>query len=404
MANPTPKGLDDVFMSVVAENIVSYLALTDLIALQASCRSLRGAVQSRLDYRFNINIFLKDFIEDPTSFRCELGKADALIIRGSALNFLENQHGQFKQLDLLVEAGRKADTLINYLCVKESYFTLLEPSQALQLHGRAPAQSERTITLGRVSSKEIHVTTTTSFPVHALLETCSMTAELNFVTWNKVYSLFPAATLARHKTYPLRELDDDFGIRLAEFAHQGWTTRDMLWLKLAAQKPCGIGSRRVGDAYSVSIAVTPHIDSADTTPDFVIEHAAFDVLVGEPTVAKSKRRSAPQIKCSEMSIYVRKLESLALRHHFTVGQNNSGSWSNFANERLERWTKIELLKIPRRTRGFDVHGFSIPTRSTFWRPKSWDYADDQLPTWYKNFQEVRIEEEEHSCGKAHTSW
>ncbi|OAA38285.1 hypothetical protein ISF_09894 [Cordyceps fumosorosea ARSEF 2679] len=402
MANANLKSLTDVFVSVVAENIVSYLALTDLIALQGVCRMLRASVQSRLDYRFNINIFLKDFIEDATAFRCELGKADALIIRDSALNFLENQHRQFKQLDLLVQVGRKADTLINYLCVEESYFTLPEHPGTAQLHGHASALSERTIKLGKMSFEEIHVTTTTSFPIHALLNTCFMTTELNFATWNKVFSLFPEATLARHKTYVLRELDDDFGTRLAQFAHQGWTTRDMLWLKLAAHKPCGVGSRRVGDTYSVSISVTPLIESAEMTPDFVVEHAAFDVLTEETTI--TKRRSVPQYTCSEMSIYIRKLESLALRHHFTVGQSNSDSWSKFVNERLERWAKIELLKIPRTTRGFDVHGPSVPMGRIFRRPKGWDYADDQLPVWYRNFQEVRQAEEKHSSGQAHTCW
>ncbi|KAM3498599.1 hypothetical protein MY10362_008089 [Beauveria mimosiformis] len=385
MATTGQISLRDIFVSVMADMLISCLTLPDLIALQGVSRHFRDGVR---EHRFNLNIFLKDFIHDPTPFRCQLGKADALIIRGAALNFLETQHRQFKYLDLLVEDGDKAQSLIDYLCTSEFYAIRAESTQTPPPSGMTVAQIERITTLCRKSELEllestIRVRRTPTFPIHALLQNCCTTAELNFITWNKAYSLFPAATLARRKTYPLRPMDDDFGALLAELAHQGWTTRNMAWLELGDEIPYEPGPRRIGDAYSVCISVVPHIASTDKTPDYVIEHATFDVDVRNGYASGTH---PDQIhRRYEMSIHATKLDSPALYHQFTVGRQHS--WAFYVQQRLERWARVEMFKIPRTARRFSVDARgTLPTLHRNQRPSNWDYADDQIPAWYKTYR------------------
>lgn len=215
--------------------------------------------------------------------------------------------------------------------------------------------------------------------------------------------MFPVMTIVKHKLYPLRPLDDQLGAQLAELAEQGWTSRDIVWLDLTDIKVKHIGSRRVGDPRTLAMPLYTILDRRGQTPDSVLEHAEFYVCdekrrpLQSTSKSKSARRELGHFFSEELSIQVQELASLALRYTYTTSQSwPSSNWRVFVEKRLERWIATELYKIPSSRRPLRSPAFgspfgsplsSLPSRVEL--PASWDYADDQMPLWYRQWEEQR---------------
>lgn len=200
-------------------------------------------------------------------------------------------------------------------------------------------------------------------------------------------------TLIHHKSYALRLWDDEFGSFLREQVIQGWTNRDIVWPDLTrdARHRISNGHRRVGDQSSLVILLDTNNVQKASTPDSTIEFAQFEICTEPQAVSafgqvRSARHGSPQIR-------VEKLTSPALRHGYTFA---SSSWNKFVIGRLQRWVWLELLKLKSGERpeqfenGIPNHSdISLP--SDFQPPETWDYADDQIPAWYKEWEETLAE-------------
>ena len=150
--------------------------------------------------------------------------------------------------------------------------------------------------------------------------------------------------MVNHKSYPLRPLDNTFGTTIAELARQGWTTRGLAWLEFGAPTPIGIGIRRVGDSSSTTIPITPKLTLPHATPDYVTQHAKFEVI-NRTVQPRSGRRGRKIHGTRELRLQVEVLSSLALHYRYTTRQSDAAnSWSYFIRKRLNRWIKIELYK------------------------------------------------------------
>ncbi|KAH6985573.1 hypothetical protein EDB80DRAFT_756650 [Ilyonectria destructans] len=210
--------------------------------------------------------------------------------------------------------------------------------------------------------KKLRIIRTSGPPVQDILTSSHTTACVNFLTWNKACLIFPQKTLSKHHFYPLRSLDDDFGSKLNELVHQGWTTRDIMWPDFVETKTCKItGLRRVGDSSTLVIPLDTSSVDAPSTPDFVIE------------------------------IHAQEMVSPAMRHGYTTA---SSRWRSYVTEQLQRWTWLELYKVepgnrpPQSTAAFPlVSDVSFPEE--FELPQSWDYAVDQMPGWYREWEHIQ---------------
>jgi hypothetical protein len=109
-----------------------------LISLYLGIAGLRSLFQvSKSFYRlkehvekscFNLNKRLRDFVAYPDMFRSQLGKYDALIYGGFALNFFDFGSWRVPNLDVWMEAGTNAVDFINYIRKYEGYETSSEDS------------------------------------------------------------------------------------------------------------------------------------------------------------------------------------------------------------------------------------------------------------------------------------
>lgn len=384
-------------VSLIADAVLSDLSLADIVALQSVSRPLRHAIEPQRDTRFNFNTLLKHFVNDCESFRRNLAINDALVVGGLVLNFLQTRHRKIDHLDVLVQDGPRAETFMAYL-YHEKYTTRGWLPPILNTFGEVTRLRPQSFTFQKESSGlQIRVKTTATFPIHALLQSSYTTAELNFISWNKMYSIFPQITIFNHKFYPLRRLDDDFGKLLSELSALGWTSRDLVWPDLASEPLGGIGTRTVGDRLSAAIPIAPKIPIFDVTPDYVIEHSEFDVVDRSlQTLQSSGRKKIIRPEPKELSIEVKELCSPALLYRYTTGHGQSGTpWRDFAEERLKRWTLIELYKMPQGGRPFDMttrtppDHFAVDLPPRFSLPESWDYADDQMSLWYQTYEQQK---------------
>uniref|UniRef100_A0A8H7NHJ6 F-box domain-containing protein n=1 Tax=Bionectria ochroleuca TaxID=29856 RepID=A0A8H7NHJ6_BIOOC len=154
----------------IAEVILSFLTLADIVILHRVCQALRDTVQSQHRSRLNANHLLGAFVKDCALFRYNLAFYNGLLVGGAILEFLERRHNTVPRLDVLLEGGPCTTNFIDYLCLKEHYISLDDGDSTLVLH--RPTSSDRTI----------HITTSDTIPIHALLRSSCTTAELSFMS------------------------------------------------------------------------------------------------------------------------------------------------------------------------------------------------------------------------------
>ncbi|KAI1496142.1 hypothetical protein F5X99DRAFT_422356 [Biscogniauxia marginata] len=373
----------------------SYLTIADFLLLCQACKGLDVLKGFMLRKFSNINVRLRDFVDDPVMFRSQLGNYGALISGPFALNIFELGRHQVLYLDVFIKDGANADQFTDYIQETEKY---QNDNQKVE------TTPTRCIYSSCVRpGMKLRITRTNGSPIRAILTSTYTTACVNFITWNKAYSIFPQQTLINHQFYPLRSLDDGFGSNLNELASQGWTTRNMIWPDLAGEEVGKIeGLRRVGDSSTLVILLNTDSIQAPSTPDFVIDYAQFDIsgsnwqnfyhpnrfsqsqsqqLLGNT----GTRNRFLKIQAEDMSLS-------AVRHSYTI---SSSFWKSYVTERLRRWAWLELYKLKSENRPLqstDVYPLisDVFIPQAFKMPRSWDFADDQIPQWYHEWEAMNM--------------
>lgn len=387
----------------ILDSLSLHLTVADVLILCQVCKGFGSLKVYMLKKVSNINDRLKDFVNNPALLRSKLGQYGALISGIFARSLFDLKPRRALCLDVFISDGADAEHLAEHLEDYEGYNMETEIVRvananiqdyfAVLLTTTHPAiQTSKQVTYtssGRIGFK-LRVTRTSGAPIHHILTSSYTTACVNVVTWNNAYSMFPLETLVKHRFYPLKSFDDGFGSRLKELAHQGWTTRDIIWPDLengGCSKVTRL--RRVGDSSSLIIPLNTKAVIPPSIPDFVIEYAQFEVLkddllrprrgpFGEPLNYTSPRGSFLRLHTKEMI-------SPSVRHVYTTGSN---SWSMYVTERLRRWAWLELFKM-----GIEgshwLNSTTFPLNSevsNFGKPEAWDYADDQIPKWYLEWE------------------
>ncbi|KAI8665149.1 hypothetical protein LRP88_12814 [Fusarium phalaenopsidis] len=352
----------------IVDTILFHLGIADIYALHAVCRSLRWLVGYMTDSPrlLNINKQLGPFVKDTMRFRSELGKYDGLIAGDFVRNFFEFGRWEVTTLLLYVEQGLKSQGFIDYLRDHEGYET--------------KSQQHRILERNNAPGFYIVMKATTGPPIINLINEAYTTAGLNVISWNKAYSLLPIPTIVRHKFYPIKPFDNALGQTLRQRAKWGWTTRDMLWpdqtTQFISQKQC----RQIGGPSSLVIGLG-NIPPGDFMPDYVLDGSVFSVVWD----------SRASTRCLSVSVQPA-VESTALRYAYTNGGGGQAwrAWEKFLRDRLDRWVYVEIAKMGQEQRppGFYFmapgnYRVSIP--SGYELPGTWDYADDQIISWFQEW-------------------
>jgi hypothetical protein len=127
--------------------------------------------------------------------------------------------------------------------------------------------------------------------------------------------------------------------------------------------------------------------STSIDADSVIEYAQFTIHGGQSYGRKSRYQPA---RNHVPHIQIQSLESPALRH---IQHATSEPWRTYVTERLQRWVWVESYKLKEAERplqflvGIPDHSrITLPEEFTV--PETWDYADDQIPLWYQEWEQI----------------
>lgn len=136
-----------------------------------------------------------------------------------------------------------------------------------------------------------------------------------------------------------------------------------------------------------------------STPDFIIEYAQFRVVQNQRwpgifpdrILLNSPQNQAPQD--SFLNIQANKLTSPAIRYSYTTA---STGWSSYVGDRLLRWAWLEWYKMEREgPTSLPATTFPLisaaPIPEDFETLQAWDYADCQIPGWYREWESQKEE-------------
>jgi hypothetical protein len=175
----------------------------------------------------------------------------------------------------------------------------------------------------------------------ALLEGATSSALLNFITWNKAYSLFPRQTLIDQKTINLTQEDErpEAGADLRSLAKMGFTNGDILWPDLNMESPAlpRRGQlRRIGDQ-QISLVIPVDVTSVSTpmVPDSAIEYSSF-VLFQSSNYSVNLYFDIAHPPCLQYGLAV---------PPYHDSPTIANEWEGWLRYRLQRWTAVEVHKL-----------------------------------------------------------
>ncbi len=249
----------------------------------------------------------------------------------------------------------------------------------------------RAYTRKKKASKEtkVQVITTRNVPIQGILRDFYTSAVVNFLTWNKAYSLFPLPTFIQYRTVLFKGLDPYYANMIRKYRRRGWTVVPKLYNEDYTDSCPFDEERRVGDPFTWMIPFNNTNVTPSKTPDTALEYCAFSVL-DEPDFDDAVPPDHFGIRAS---LFVSKV----LKYQYTC--SSSGMARMYA-ERLHPLTQMELLLLETKDRPVDFDELLGNYQELylenveFERPVSWQYYDHLMPEWHAAY--MRAQEENDS--------
>jgi hypothetical protein len=127
----------------------------------------------------------------------------------------------------------------------------------------------------------VRLIATTDIPVQAILRETDSLLGINFISWNKAYSIFPGRMFPEHST--IRPL-------MPKLGSANYLDCCEWFVELLSSRPrrrSEIGrKRRVGDRCCWMIALDTLSIVPSSTPDYVLESCSFRYLLADPSYGR----------------------------------------------------------------------------------------------------------------------
>ncbi|OTA69596.1 hypothetical protein K449DRAFT_429059 [Hypoxylon sp. EC38] len=380
MAPPTPVQGHPLLLTLLdfypsREGIMHYLDTKDVLNLARASMAIRHNI---MDNYWNINSKLARFIRDPTRFRSQLGHSDALISGSFALQFFERTTWLDSDLDIVVQNGKNLEGLAKFLTAVEGY-KMTEEQEPYKPSHDAYIKEVQTFMYsmkgnanvdGNKSAKsKIQLTVTHCTPLLAILRTYYTTAVINFISWNKAYSLFPRATFLYRETMPLKPVNEHFGQLHTKYSERGWRMRTQpITYDLFPGRKSPFGNkanRRVGDEDTRKIKLDTTFVERPSKPDFVLEISA------EVFKSPSLRYEYVYPAIGQSIVFWTEIGKFLSRN--TLGQ-------------LMKMSLEEMMDAVDDSQPQDVCTYALD----FEQPQGWDYYDDLIPKLYDYMEDKGV--------------
>ncbi|KAK7937489.1 uncharacterized protein PG986_014357 [Apiospora aurea] len=285
--------------SACLQGVVRTAAREALVRLEC-IRGLRSQVQSCV---WNINTKLMPFVHDPQAFRSILGASEALIYGDFATEFFSRTTS--KTLAIMAKAT-KADPVQAYL---QTQGYLLVGEERVRLGS---------VTRLRRGELFIILRKTRLIPIQAILSRTPTTQAMNFIAWNKAYSVFPKTTFLDHEVLPLKGAGKDVRAEIARCGESGWC----LGVNASPHQELSRSHRRIGDSRTWKMNLDTLCVTQPGTPTAVLEYSSFGIQ--QPTV--SLEATWYQLEEGlKYSISVKPLTSQVLKYRYTCSRQEPPS-------------------------------------------------------------------------------
>ena len=214
----------------------------------------------------------------------------------------------------------------------------------------------------------------------ALLDAWTTTG-LGFISWNKIYCLFPYVQFIQRKSYVLWDPSEKLNQVLAAQRSMGLEVLNVALLKDSFDTMTR--SRRVGDKYTWTIELDTTGVQAPKRPDSVLESTTFCLVETSSTVPGNTFRVSHYKMGSQ-----RFLTHPVLQHKFSVMNSSDHSRSHYHDKinilfkRLNERTVLELGMINKDTRPAQYDQILAGaltlagSRDSFNLPETWKFSDD----------------------------
>ncbi|KAI1495688.1 hypothetical protein F5X99DRAFT_109338 [Biscogniauxia marginata] len=406
----------------IRERIACCLETRDVLRLCQTSWAMRQDIKAN---EWDINAKLGRFIKNPTGFRSQLGRSNALISGSFALQFFERVVWPEADLDIMVQDGTNLEGLAKFLVEKEDYEMVgerdfsEEDDDILGYRTSDFPDMRKTQTYmyrkkysiawkgSDDSGRKIQLIATYGPPVQAILRGYYTTALVNFISWNKAYSIFPRSTFLSYETVPLKLVDDYFGNLHVKYSRRGWRmrTESVMVQGLGQPNPLGNlvakkGNRRVGDSDTWIIRLDTASVAKPPKPDFVLEYSCFQVagLQTQGVGVRGLHEWSEVRESLNLTIYAGLFQSHSLRYKYTYGYDYEDPdfhtplhlfWDQLG-KRMSRNTLGQLMKLGQAKVDEIVQDQSpqsaIVYMLDFEHPEGWDYYDDLVPLLYDQME------------------
>ena len=105
----------------IVETLSSFLTIADFLTLCRVCKGLDNLKNHMLEKVYDINQKLRDFFDDPVTFRSQQGKLGAVISGAFALDTFELGRRKALYLDVFIKDGTYAEQFTSYIREAENY-------------------------------------------------------------------------------------------------------------------------------------------------------------------------------------------------------------------------------------------------------------------------------------------
>ena len=203
------------------------------------------------------------------------------------------------------------------------------------------------------------------------------------MTSSKAYAIFPRPTFIQYKTYALNILNRVCWSTLAKYTQRGWRIQDVLWEEEESPYHSIRKLRCIGDFSTWKIPFDMTDVKKSSVPDEILERAQFGVY---------QSNDAHPDTDWNYTIKTEIFSAFTLRYQYIFAENDSDFWNIIVEERIDRLTSMERMKLDEKSRvSFDarvtIARENHDSVKAFDAPNTWTYYDDELPKWYKSWED-----------------
>ena len=220
------------------------------------------------------------------------------------------------------------------------------------------------------------------------------TAEVNVISWNKAYSVFPLPTFILKTCYLLSPWIKGTANSAQVLSRRGLNVQGVMWPEDNRRNHPIRRRRRIDDRYTWTIPLDTRKVQTSKTPDCILEYACFEMSGLATDYNNNEYYDDEDGEVRHYFIEMEMLISKVLKYSYAY---SGGKMSEFFKARLHSSLILELHKLNAAERptnycqilrnpsniNLDLMNFNPPT--------TWTYRDNDIPKWYKAFEKHKPE-------------